>query len=395
MFIWTGFDYRGEPTPYGWPSVTSYFGMMDLCGFPKDNVYYLRSWWGQQPVLHLLPHWNWSGKEGQPINVWAYSNCEEVELFLNRKSLGRKKMEPLGHLEWEVPYAPGTLEAIGYKGGKKILTDVVKTAGEPAAIHLSAHKNALAADGEDIAMITVAALDKAGVPVPMASNEITFSLQGPGTIIGVGNGDPTSLEKERYVETIETVSIENLREKPVSSLDDVSETGVDVNDAAWKEAFKTRDYKNLAAAYLTRGAFILPQDFAAANLTLFYKPIGREQRIFINGKEVAARLKEGDAKQGIVLEKGMLKPGKNVVAILSTPIPKKYEWENVNTDPGLVQLFTPAALWKRKLFNGLAQVIVQTTKEAGEITLTASAPGLKLAVLKIKSDKVELRPAVE
>jgi beta-galactosidase len=113
MFIWTGFDYRGEPTPYSWPSVISYFGMMDLCGFPKDNVYYLKSWWQDKPVLHILPHWNWQGKENQPVDVWVYSNCDQVELFLNGKSLGKKEMPKNSHLEWKVNYKPGTLKAIG------------------------------------------------------------------------------------------------------------------------------------------------------------------------------------------------------------------------------------------------------------------------------------------
>ncbi len=119
MFIWTGFDYRGEPTPYGWPTVISYHGMLDLCGFPKDVTGYLRSWWTKDTVLHLFPHWNWKGEEGKVKDVWVYSNCTEVELLLNGKSLGKKKMETLGHLEWKVPYQPGSLQAVGYINGKE------------------------------------------------------------------------------------------------------------------------------------------------------------------------------------------------------------------------------------------------------------------------------------
>jgi beta-galactosidase len=395
MFIWTGFDYRGEPTPYGWPSITSYFGMMDLCGFPKDNVYYLRSWWTNKPVVHILPHWNWKGKEGQPVDVWVYSNCDEVELFLNKKSLGKKKMEQYGHLEWKVNYASGTLEAVGIKAGKKILSDVVKTTGEPASIQLISNKPILAGDGEDIAVITVQALDKNNLAVPVADNEITFSIQGPGKIIGVGNGDPTSLEKDRFIETIQTVKIENLKEKEVEGMNAVSDLAEDINDATWKEAFGNRDYKNLAKAYVYRGSFTLPENYSSSDITLFYKNIGLEQTIYINGKEIGKNIKQDQTAKGFTIDKTILKPGKNLVAILATPIGKKYDWENVNTDPGLIQLITPAEPWKRKLFSGLAQVIVQTTKEGGDIILTATSPNLKPTVIKLRSTSVTTRPAVD
>jgi len=383
MFIWTGFDYRGEPTPYGWPSVTSYFGMLDNCGFQKDNAYYLRSWWGKEPVLRLLPHWNWKGQEGKMIDVWAYSNCDEVELFLNKKSLGRKKMTINGHLEWRVAYAPGKLEAVGYKAGKKLLTDLVQTSAEPASIRLTPHKTSPAPGCDDIAIVTVQAPDKNNLAVPTADNEISFAIQGPGKIIGVGNGDPTSLENDRFIETIETIKIENLKEKAVDNMDVTNETGMAVDDTNWKEAFKDRDYSKLAKAYVYRGSFMLPQNYGSSAITLFYKNIGREQSIYINGKEIAHNRKQNETAAGYLLNKSLLLPGKNVIAIVATPIPKQYEWENVNTDPGLVQLVIPAGTWKRKLFNGLAQVIIQTTKEAGDIVLTATSPNLEPATLRL------------
>ena len=391
MFIWTGFDYRGEPTPYGWPSVISYFGMLDICGFPKDNAYFLKSWWQKDPVLHLLPHWNWKGQEGKIIDVWAYSNCDEVELFLNKKSLGRKKMGTNGHLEWKVTYTPGKLEAVGYKAGKKLLTDAVQTTGETTSIKLTAHKTALASDGDDIAMITVQALDKSSLPVPTADNEITFSLQGPGKIIGVGNGDPTSLEKDKFIETIETIKIENLKEKEVSGMDAINEFNAAIDDTKWKEAFKDRDYKNLAKAYLYSGSFTLPQDFGVSAITLFYKNIGLKQSIYINGKEIAHNVPENETADGYVLDKSILKPGRNVIAILATPIPKQHDWDNVNTDPGLIQLVKSAEPWKRKLFNGLAQVIVQTTNEPGEIVLTATSPKLGSSTLRFGREKFRMK----
>jgi beta-galactosidase len=199
MCIWTGFDYRGEPTPFGWPAIGSQFGILDLCGFPKDGMFYLKSWWADEPVLHVFPHWNWSGKEGQEISVWAHSNCDEVELFLNGESLGRKAMIKNSHLEWPVKYTPGTLLAKGYKGGKETLTSKVETTGQPAAVELAPHRAALAADGHDVAVITVRVADAQGRMVPTAGNAINFDITGPGKIIGVGNGDPASHEPDQFI----------------------------------------------------------------------------------------------------------------------------------------------------------------------------------------------------
>ncbi|MBW8735458.1 MAG: glycoside hydrolase family 2 protein, partial [Asticcacaulis sp.] len=127
-FIWTGFDYRGEPTPYpNWPSISSQFGVLDTCGFPKDNYYYYRAWWRPEPLLHLFPHWNWEA--GSTVSVWAYSNCDAVELFVNGKSLGRKDMAKDMHVEWSVPYQPGKITAFGYKGGRVVVKDTRETAG--------------------------------------------------------------------------------------------------------------------------------------------------------------------------------------------------------------------------------------------------------------------------
>ena len=199
MCIWTGFDYRGEPTPFGWPAVASQFGILDLCGFPKDGMFYLKSWWTDEPVLHVFPHWNWPGKEGQEIPVWVHSNCDEVELFLNGKSLGRKTMKKNSHLEWPVKYTPGTLLARGYKGGKEILTSIEETTGQAAAVQLAPDRSALAADGADVAVITVQVADGQGRMVPTVDNAIAFEITGPGKIIGVGNGDPASHEPDQFI----------------------------------------------------------------------------------------------------------------------------------------------------------------------------------------------------
>jgi beta-galactosidase len=197
-FIWTGFDYRGEPTPYSaWPSISSQFGVLDTCGFPKDNYYYYRAWWRPEPLLHLFPHWNWEGREGQTIPVWAYSNCDEVELFVNGRSMGRKAMARDRHVEWQVAYAPGRIEAYGYKAGKVVLKDARETAGPAARIVLSADRSALTADGCDCAVIRAEVVDARGRPVPRAANMVTFSVTGPAAVIGVGNGDPNCLEADK------------------------------------------------------------------------------------------------------------------------------------------------------------------------------------------------------
>ncbi len=196
-FVWTGFDYKGEPTPYEWPCVNSHFGIMDMCGFPKDNYYYYQAWWGDKPVIHIEPHWNWPGKEGQPIKVWAFTNGDEAELFLNGKSLGRKTAPKYRHVEWTVPYEPGTLSAVAYRDGKEYAKDSVATTGAPAAIEAITSRDGLNGDGEDCMMIEVSVVDAEGRVVPTASNLIKFSVTGPATVVGVGNGDPSCHEPDR------------------------------------------------------------------------------------------------------------------------------------------------------------------------------------------------------
>ncbi|HTZ83599.1 MAG TPA: beta-galactosidase GalA [Candidatus Acidoferrales bacterium] len=199
-FAWTGFDYRGEPTPYGWPSINSQFGIVDTCGFPKDNFYYYKSWWGSDPVLHLFPHWNWAGREGEPISMWVHSNLDSVELFLNGKSQGSKKVEPLKHLEWSVIYESGVLEARGTKDGKVVLTEKRETTGDPVAIRLTSDRTEINADGGDVAVLTVEVLDKEGRAIPTAGNKISFKVSGAGSLIGVGNGDPNCQESDKEPE---------------------------------------------------------------------------------------------------------------------------------------------------------------------------------------------------
>lgn len=194
-FIWTGFDYRGEPTPYKWPNINSHFGIMDVCGFPKNIYYYYKSWWTNEDVLHLSPHWNWPEKVGKPIDVWVNSNADEVELFLNEKSLGKKTMERNSHLQWNVLYEPGTLEAIAYKKGKKI-TAKIETTGQATTVVLTPDKTILLADGKDATVVNISITDEKGREVPTANNLLAFTISENAKIIGVGNGDPSSHEAD-------------------------------------------------------------------------------------------------------------------------------------------------------------------------------------------------------
>lgn len=198
-FIWTGFDYRGEPTPYRWPNISSHFGVMDVCGFPKNIYYYYQSWWKDEDVLHISPHWNWKGKEGKNIDVWVNSNAEEVELFLNGKSLGKKAMPRNSHLEWSVAYQRGILKAVAVTKGRRYSSQV-QTTGQPATIKLISSKKVLLADGRDAVVVNVSVVDKNGLIVPDAANLITFSIKGTAKIIGVGNGDPSSHEPDQYLD---------------------------------------------------------------------------------------------------------------------------------------------------------------------------------------------------
>jgi beta-galactosidase len=192
MYIWTGFDYLGEPTPYTWPSRSSYFGIIDLAGFPKDVYYMYQSEWTDKTVLHIFPHWNW--QPGKVVDIWAYYNhADEVELFLNGKSLGVKKKQGEDlHVMWRVPFEAGTLKAVSRLNGKVVLTRTINTAGKPAKIELTADRSNIKADGKDLSFITVKILDKDGNIVPDAENRVNFKINGQGFIASVDNGDPVS-----------------------------------------------------------------------------------------------------------------------------------------------------------------------------------------------------------
>ncbi len=179
------------------PATGSQFGILDYCGFPKDEAWYLKSWWTDEPVLHILPHWNLQGHEGDSIDIWVYSNCDEVELTVNGKKLERKPMPRNGHLSWKAVYQPGAVKAVGYKNGKKILARTVETAGAPARISLTADRPVIRADNRDVAVCNIELQDKKKRFVPTACSDLTITVSGPVRILGVGNGDPAYQATER------------------------------------------------------------------------------------------------------------------------------------------------------------------------------------------------------
>lgn len=193
LFYWTGFDYRGEPNPLSYPAHDSEFGIFDYCGFPKDEAYYLKAWWTQEPVLHIFPHWNLQGHEGEEVELWAYSNCDEVELIVNGKKLGRQQMPKNGHLTWKATYQPGKVVAYGYRNGKRTMTQVIETTKAAYKTVLKADRQELTADGRDVAVVTVEVQDQKGRVVPDACPLLTFTLEGNGRVLGAGNGDPMYL----------------------------------------------------------------------------------------------------------------------------------------------------------------------------------------------------------
>lgn len=195
-FVWTGFDYHGEPTPMEWPSTSSFFGIMDICGFPKMAFYLHRAQWVDDiPLLDIAPHWNWAGKEGQPIKVMALTNVDSVALMLNGKALGQKDVDRYTMPSWDVPYAPGRLEAVGYRQGKQVAHAVVETTGQPIALRLTADRRVMLGDSMDAQPITVDAIDAQGRHVPIAADQVSFAIKN-GAIIGLGNGNPNDHDPE-------------------------------------------------------------------------------------------------------------------------------------------------------------------------------------------------------
>jgi beta-galactosidase len=391
MFVWTGFDYRGEPTPFGWPAIASQFGILDLCGFYKDNAWYYQSWWTDDPVLHVFPHWNWQGREGEEIPIWVHSNCDEVELFVNEKSLGRKTMEQNSHLEWQVQYIPGVLRALGYNNGQEIAADTVETTGPATAVQLESDSTELIAGRQDISVITVRTVDAEGRMVPTSQNLISFELEGNGKIIGVGNGDPSSHEPDKYIETI-TLSQPDWRMKKLAT-DEVPDMAMEIDASTWEEAFvehrgkrpdRARDIQALPETVVYRGSVQLSTLTDDSAATLLFDSLGDIHSVYLNGKSVIVDVHQDPEGHEVALNAAHQVEGENILTIVAIRTdPSGGPIRSLKVNAPIVKLVKPAETWQRKLFNGLAQVIVQAGDGHGPLTLTATSPELKPGKLNL------------
>ena len=372
-FVWTGFDYRGEPTPYAWPCISSHFGILDTCGFFKDNAYYYQAWWTNKPTLHLLPHWNWAGSEGKPIEVWCHTNMDSVKLSLNGRDLGTKKVEKFGHLEWMVPYESGVLEAIGFKDGHEEMRTKVETTGAPAMIQLIPDREKISGDGRDISIVTVRVLDQAGKPVPIASDRIEFEVSGPGAIIGVGNGDPSCHQPDQFFSEPVSLKVKGWQKGIYTGTPgicpDISKYSgipVDISGVARGMA------PNTSNVFWTK----FSNSDAAGMTTLRVGQIDDVGEIYLNGKLLG---NTNDWNQSFTYDVREKLLAENTLIVVV---------HNRGGDGGLgrgVSLsggVKPKTHPYRSLFNGLAQVIVQS-RGKGPIELTAKANGLKSAVVTI------------
>jgi beta-galactosidase len=393
LFFWTGFDYRGEPTPFGWPAIASQFGIFDLCGFPKDSFYYLQSWWTDRPVLHLSPHWTWSGREGQEIAVRADGNADTVELSLNGRSLGRRDMPRNGHLDWTVRYEPGVLLARGFKGGREVARDRVETAGAPAAIRLVADRAKIAADGEDVAVITARVVDARGRLVPTADSSLVFNLEGPGHILGVGNGDPGSHEPDRYFDDTLLHPIHDWRGRiapPGTRAPGSPETlGPLTLLGQWRAVLPQP-----GQVYALSASFTLDPPEPGQDVHLYTPSLGARTTVWVNGHEVARDLDTSREGPGLRLDPGVIAPGTNRIQLVVVPFADGRNHIPETTQLGTIRVRTPAGPWKRRAFGGLAQVIVQARLEAGTVTLNASSDGLSSGHLAIETQAAVARAAV-
>jgi beta-galactosidase len=402
-FVWTGFDYRGEPTPYAWPCVNSHFGILDVCGFPKDNFYYYQSWWTTNTVLHLLPHWNWPGKEGQEIRVDALSNCKQVELFLNGQSLGKQTMKPNSKLSWQVKYAPGTLSAKGFDdAGNVIVESKIETTGEPASVQLTPDRAKINADGEDVSVITVSVTDAQGRIVPVAGNKINFAVEGAGKIIGVGNGDPSCHEPDTFIAqgAVKSIPVNDWRwklaEAPLKkSL--IPEYANDFDDSAWNvikpktdgdtgEQVLSQDQSAIYRSHVN----VTEADLANPAVQVRFSGIDDHGWVFVNNQFVGESA-DWLAQPAYDVKK-VLHAGDNVIAV---GVFNESGSGGLNPDVNVEFVGQPVApAWSRSVFNGLAQVIVQSTKDGGEIKLTATAEGLQPAATTITTQAGTARPSV-
>jgi len=381
LFFWTGFDYRGESTPFAYPAVSSQFGLMDTCGFAKDSFHYLKAWWTSEPVLHLYPHWNWAGREGQAITVGCYTNHEEVELLLNGSSLGRKAVPRNDIVEWSVPYEPGRLEARGFRGGKPVATTVVETTGAPVSLELRPDRTNLKADGRDATVVAIEARDSQGRLVPTACLPAKLSIKG-ARILGVGNGDPSCLEPDQFIPETESVSLKDWKARIApgelkAPSSETLESLLKVGD--WKAPLpkENEKYELSASLQLDR----IPE----GEIEVFLPSFGKITSFWLNGHSCVQDASSTRTGPSVKLESSLLRPGENKLRLIVVPHDGSRRRLPQLTQLGVLRISRPAAPVQRSLFNGLAQVIIQAPASAGTIELRAEAEGLKPAQILLKT----------
>ena len=328
-------------------------------------------------MLHLAPHWNWPGKEGQEIRVEAQSNCKQVELFLNGTSLGKRVMNPHSKLVWQVKYAPGTLSAKGFDDdGNVVAKTKVETTGPPTQLRLTPDRASINADGDDVAVFTVAALDAQGRVVLLAQNKIEFAIEGAGKIIGVGNGDPTCHEPDTFVPSRHTIAVGEWRWKtgnfPASEIESAPEFAPGFDDSSWSVAKPGElPLKENETAIYRADVTLTEEDLNGSCVYLCFDTIDDHGWIRVNDQFVGKT--HGFQTQSTFEINQHLRPGKNLIAVGAK---NDGGPGGINPRVNLVVCKPPAAPWSRSLFNGLAQVIVQSTREVGEFRLSASADGV-------------------
>ncbi len=389
LFVWTGFDYRGETTPYGWPAISSQFGLLDTTGALKDSGYYLKAAWTAEPMVHVLPHWNWPGREGQPIDVRVYANTDEVELLLNGRSLGRQALQRDAQLQWRVPYAPGSLVARGYRAGQLVATETVATTGSASTLRLSVDRARIRADGDDVALVRVTVVDREGRVVPTAQQRIAFEVSGAAQLTGMGNGDPGSHEADRPAEIHRYAAASGWRLRPLARPEDAAALLAAAGEAGWRDPFAwvpPEQQPADGAWNLVQARFARPAAAAGERVLLFVNDIVPGQQVYVNGQAMTPRREEG---LGVIdLDPARLAERNTLALVFATPAGGTRSlfdaalggrrWVTLRTT-------TPAAPWQRSVFNGQAQVILQSTGTPGRATLRARAEGLDEASVSIDS----------
>lgn len=387
MFVWTGFDYRGETTPYGWPAISSQFGMLDTTGLLKDSGYYLQAAWTPEPMVHVLPHWNWPGRDGQPIDVRVYANTDEVELLLNGRSLGRQPRARYAHLPWSVPYEPGSLTARGYRGGRLVATETVATTGDGHAVRLTVDRARIRADGQDVAVVGVSVLDREGRVVPTADQRIRFEVSGAARLIGMGNGDPGSHEADRPAEIHRYAAAGPWRLQAVARPEDAAALLADAGSAGWRDPFAwvPPDRQPADGAWnVVHASFARPAAPAGQRVVLLVGDIVPGQQLYLNGRAVTPRRDEGLG--AIDLDPAQLDDSNTLTFVFATPAGgtrKLFDEAQGGRRWVTLRTTTPAAPWQRSVFSGHAQVLLQATGTPGRATLRASGDGLDPATLTI------------